>query len=212
MVKSVFKALHNLNDQGFNTWVTRLCELASYYKIDYNAADSLSPEQFKLGSTEIIKTDYKNRWMFSIYHVQSTRMMTYAPYKTNFNTEKYLDLIPVVKHRVSLTKLRTSSHNLEIGRGRYVRPRVKPEQRRCVVCNVMDDEIHFVTQCPINAGERRMFYQKMFSADPKFTSSNDKEKCIYLMQSNEQETTWWFAKYIYKSFHTRNELIYNACK
>ena len=54
VVKYVFKALHNLNDQGFNTLVTRLCELANYYKIDYNAADSLSPEQVKLGCTEII--------------------------------------------------------------------------------------------------------------------------------------------------------------
>ena len=174
VVKSVFKSLHNLNDQGFNTWITRLCELASYYKIDYNAADSLSPEQFKLGCTEIIKTDFKNRWMSSIYHGQSTHMMIYASYKTNFVTEKYLDLIPVVKHRVALTKLRTSSHNLEIERGRYVRPRVKPEQRRCVVCNVMDDEIHFVTRCRINAWERRIFYQKMSSADPQLTYLNDK--------------------------------------
>ena len=150
--------------------------------------------------------------MSSIYHGQSTRMMTYASYKTNFVTEKYLDLIPVVKHRVALTKLRTSSHNLEIERGRYVRPRVKPEQRRCVVCNVMDDEIHFVTQCRINACERRIFYQKMSSADPQFTSLNDKEKFIYLMQSNDQETLRWFAKYIYKSFHTRNELIFNPSK
>ena len=118
----------------------------------------------------------------------------------------------VSKHRVALTKLRTSSHNLEIERGRYVRPRVKPEQRRCVVCNVMDDEIHFVTQCHINASERRIFYQKMSSVDPQFTSLNDKEKFIYLMQSNEQETLRWFAKYIYKSFHTRNELIYNPSK
>ena len=105
-----------------------------------------------------------------------------------------------------------SSHNLEIERGRYVRPRVKPEQRRCVVCNVMDDEIHFVTQCRINACERGIFYQKMSSADPQFTSLNDKEKFTYLMQSNEQETLRWFAKYIYKSFHTRNELIYNPSK
>ena len=38
VVKYVFKVLHNLKNQGFNTWVTRLCQLASYYKIDYNAA------------------------------------------------------------------------------------------------------------------------------------------------------------------------------
>ena len=104
-----------------------------------------------------------------------TGELTYASYKPNFVTEKYLDLILVVKHRVGLTKLRTSSHNLEIERGRYVRPRLKPEPRRCVVCNVMDDEIHFVKPCRISACERRIFYQKMSSADPQYTSLNNKE-------------------------------------
>ena len=60
----------------------------------------------------------------------------------------------------------------------------------------MDYEIHFVTQCRINACERRVFYQKMSFVDPQFTSLNDKEKFIYLMQSNGQETLKWFAIYI----------------
>ena len=198
--------------------------------------------------------------MSSIYHGQSTRMMTYASYKTSFVTEKYLDLLPVVKHRGLLSQfsllryfpnfsallkhilptwyhvyiwqvspqlscgdtcqiwmgfnksnsnfckienfayreinersfsnptpgsLSQSSHNLEIERGRYVRPRLKPEQCRCFVCNVMDDEINSVTQCRISACERRIIYQKISFADPRFTSLNDKENNIYLMQSNE---------------------------
>ena len=40
VVKSVFKALRNLNDHGFNTWITRLYELANHYKIDYDEAAS----------------------------------------------------------------------------------------------------------------------------------------------------------------------------
>ena len=177
VVRSVFKASHNLNDKGFNDWVTRLCELASYYKIYYNAAESLSPEQFKLDCRQIFKTDFINRWMSGIYG-QNTLMMTYASYKTNFVTENYLDLILVVKHRVALTKIKTSSHNFEIERGRYVRPRLKPGQGRCVLCSVKDDEIHLVTQCRINAYERRILYQKISSADPEFTSLNDREKLI----------------------------------
>ena len=34
VVKYVLKALCNLNDHGFNTWITTLCELANNYKID----------------------------------------------------------------------------------------------------------------------------------------------------------------------------------
>ena len=210
VVKSVFKALHNLNDYGFNTWITRLCELADHYKIDYDKAASLSPKQFKLGCAETVKNNFINRWVSNINADQSTRMRTYASFKKDFMSERYLDLIPAVKHRIALTKLRTSSHNLEIERGRYVRPRVSPEQRLCSTCHVIDDEIHFVTKCRINACERKSFFQKMSFVDPNFTALDDKNKFVYLMQSQDQRTLRWLAKFLYNSFNIRNEIIYSS--
>ena len=47
MVKSVFKALHKLNDQGFQTWITRVSELAHRYGIDINETASIGSVQFK---------------------------------------------------------------------------------------------------------------------------------------------------------------------
>ena len=177
-VKSVFKALRNLNDHGFNNWITRLCELANHYKIDYDKAASLSPKQFKSGCAEIVKDDFINRWVSNINADRSTRMRTYASFKKDFISERYLDLIPAVKHRIVLTELRTSSHNLEIERGCYVRPRVSPEQRLCSTCHVIDDEIHFVTKCRIIACERKSFFQKMSFLDPNFTALDDKNKFV----------------------------------
>ena len=81
VVKYVFKALHNLNDYGFNTWITRLCELADHYKIDYDKAASLSPKQFKMGCAETVKNNFINRWVSNINADQSTRMRTYASFK-----------------------------------------------------------------------------------------------------------------------------------
>ena len=139
VVKFVFKALHNLNDHGFNTWITRLCELANPYKIDYDKTASLSPKQFKLGcAAETVKNDFINRWVCNIIADQSTRMGTYVSFKKDFIRERYLDLMPAVKHRIALTKLRASSHNLEIERRRYVTPRVSPEQRLCSTYHVME--------------------------------------------------------------------------
>ena len=137
-------------------------------------------------------------------------MRTYASFKKDFISERYLDLIPAVKHRIALTKLRTSSHNLEIERGRYVRPRVSPEQRLCSTCHVIDDEIHFVTKCRINACERKSFFQKMSFVDPNFTALDDKNKFVYLMQSQYQRTLRWLAKFLYNSFNIRNEIIYSS--
>ena len=184
--------------------------MANHCKIDYDEAASLSPKQFKLGCAEIVKTDFINRWVSNINADQSTRMGTYASFKKDFISERYLDLIPAVKHRIALTKLRTSSHNLEIGRGRYVRPRVSPEQRLCGTCHVIDDKIHFVTKFRVKACERKSFFQNMSFVDPNFTVLDDKNKFVYLMQSQDQRTLRWFAKFLYNSFNICNEIIYSS--
>ena len=50
-------------------------------------------------------------------------------YKTEFNTECYLDCINLPKYRIPVSKIRANSHDLEIERGRYTRPRLNPNQR-----------------------------------------------------------------------------------
>ena len=42
VVKSVFDMLCNLNKQGFQTWTTRVCELARLYDIDINKIADLT--------------------------------------------------------------------------------------------------------------------------------------------------------------------------
>ena len=54
------------------------------------------------------------------------------------------------KYRIAVSKLRASSHNLEIERGCYTRPKVNPENRLCPLCYVVDNEIDFVVRCRIN--------------------------------------------------------------
>ena len=61
----------------------------------------------------------------------------------------------------------------------------------------MDDEIHLVTQCCINAYEQKISCEKMSFVDQQLTYYNDKEKNIYFMQSNDMETLRWFTIYIY---------------
>ena len=66
-------------------------------------------------------------------------------FKKQFKIESYLHHVTIVKNRVALTRLRVSSHNLEIEVGRYHISRVTPlHQRVCRTCQVFEDEIHFV--------------------------------------------------------------------
>ena len=61
VVKSVFKALHNLNDQGFQTWITRVSELARRYGIDINETASIGSVQFKSICSNMIKQNFVNK-------------------------------------------------------------------------------------------------------------------------------------------------------
>ena len=56
--------------------------------------------------------------------------------------------ISVRAHRITLTKLRTSSHQLRMETGRY--QKLEEAERKCLSCNPgeVESEIHFLTQCP----------------------------------------------------------------
>jgi hypothetical protein len=59
---------------------------------------------------------------------------------------------PSERARLTLTRFRLSSHNLAIEKGRWTR---KPrEERLCPTCNVVQDELHAVRECRINANAR----------------------------------------------------------
>lgn len=53
--------------------------------------------------------------------------------------------------RTALTRIRLSSHNLEIEKGRWTKPKATPrDQRICQLCQIQqtEDELHFMTKCP----------------------------------------------------------------
>ena len=149
VVKSVFKVLYNLNDHGFQPLITRV-SLARRYGIDINETASIGSVQFKSMWSKMIKQNFFNKWHAEKNNRPNTTIETYVLYKSQNVSEKYLDLISNPKNRIAISKLRTSSHNLEIERGRYTRPKVNPENRLCPLCYVVDNEIHFVVRCRIN--------------------------------------------------------------
>ena len=98
--------------------------------------------------------------------------------------------------------------NLEIERGRYVRPKKDVDERVCLLFNVVYDEIHFVINCGIKETERFVLYRKLDNADPEFTLLSDRDKFVYLMGNINENVMTWFAKFLHQSFHVRNEKLY----
>ena len=64
-----------------------------------------------------------------------------------------------------------SSHRLDIEAGRWVRVnRVPVNERKCVLCNVMEDEYHFVLECQryIETRKKCILKKRRFFCVPSF--------------------------------------------
>ena len=60
-----------------------------------------------------------------------------------------LNVVNVKAHRIALTGLILSSHNLHIETGRWTRPVTQQIHRYCVTCpGKIEDEYHLVIECP----------------------------------------------------------------
>ena len=99
--------------------------------------------------------------------------------------EPYLHLIADFRYRNALTRLRTSSHTLEIERGRYTTPKTPVCDRRCRTYDVTEDEMHFLLNCVEYSNVRDDFYAKVENRCVGFSSLNDNEKYNLLMTNTD---------------------------
>ena len=64
---------------------------------------------------------------------------------TSVDFKVYLNVVSIPKHRMALSRLRTSSHHLAIETGRWRKPISIPyNDRKCIVCDKLDDEYQFI--------------------------------------------------------------------
>ena len=133
------------------------------------------------------------------------KLRTYAKFKNNIEPEKYLKVIKDPDLRRALVKFRISAHNLHIEIGRY-RPRqhrLKPEERKCQICNndKIDDEFHCVMECLGSVEDRESLFENI-SLD---MSTGDKwDLFIKTMKSEDDGTLLNLAKLVYKAQEIRN--------
>jgi hypothetical protein len=108
-------------------------------------------------------------------------LRTYRLFKNNFAFESYLDLDNF--NRNILIRFRISAHNLEIEKGRH--QNIPLHERICKLCKLeIEDEIHFLLQCPILNSFRTEAMQQISDICKHFASLDNKSKFIWLL-SNE---------------------------
>lgn len=121
------------------------------------------------------------------------KLQTYKLLKQNFGFEPYLDCLHDKNIRKCLTAFRISAHRLRIERGRYCGE--TPEQRLCIRCNTIEDEVHFLCHCKKYEVARLQLFETIKTTH--FTTRSDHtDVFLGLMKSEDISVIKAVAKFI----------------
>ena len=73
----------------------------------------------------------------------------YKHIKLGHCPSNYLEIVIPKTHRNALARLFVSSHTLRVETGRWARPVTPREERKCYLCNKLEDEYHMVLECKL---------------------------------------------------------------
>ena len=121
--------------------------------------------------------------------------MTYCKFKEENKLKKYLSCIQTKRFRIALTKLRLSSHDLAMKRGRHFN--VPRNERYCRNCTMQTIENHFLLVCPKFASLRRKYVTPYYCHWPSI------QKCKSLLRHNSVKILNNLEKYVYYAFKNR---------
>ena len=138
-------------------YVKQILERLGFGEVWYNQGVG-NKNQFLSILKQRVKDNFTQVWYSELN--TSTRASTYV-LCSNFEFKMYLDNILTTKYRYALTRLRTSSHRLEIETGRWTKPHSTPRsERKCHICQVLEDEFHFILECPLYEDLRAKYIKK----------------------------------------------------
>ena len=107
-----------------------------------------------VGNKNMFLAEFKQRLNDNFIHNWNSRLdessrANFYTLFSNFEHQLYLETIKVTKFRIALSKLRLSSHRLEIEAGRWARPTRTPlDQRKC--CAVTRLRMNFIFSLNVN--------------------------------------------------------------
>ena len=193
----------DLHCNGKNSFQSHLMNMSEYLKLpDFNP-DILDIAMVK-SYVSSMKQEYISHWQNTVQHSQ--KLEFYRSLKTDHTTSSYLDLIRGTAGRRALIKLRISNHKLMIGIGRY--NQTTKDNRYCPFCgsNLIEDEVHFLFQCPTHSMIRNIFYHKVKTLIPNITQLPIDGLINELMNSFNYFINTQFIKYISACFDVRDKL------
>ena len=202
VLKSVFLDVQMQDSMSVNNnWCTHVNSLALQYGLNIN--NLLFNNETKIYVKSTIKEKFVTDWHVKLNNRPGLRL--YKLFKHDFGYEPYLQNIKNTNFRKMFTRLRTSSHFLEIERGRYVNKNVS--DRLCTMCDNVEDEFHFVMICPLYNSIRCDLFNEINVLFPFISQYSLHEQFLFLMGFNDSKLHYIFSKFISDAFNIRSGVV-----
>ena len=160
--------------------------------------------EFKRHCRSKVINDFINKWYNELNVDHKPLLRTYCLFKFDCGTESYLYNVKDVRYRSAISKLRASSHILEIERGRDTKPKVRLTFD-CVNYAMLSKMRNILfTECVINTSERLHLLKGIRNIYPDVDSLDKRQMFVLLMGSADARIQKWFGKFIYQSFIIRH--------
>ena len=169
-------------------------------KLNYESFCELPKESAKNLIKRELNANYISQWtkMINDINVQP-KLRTYSTFKSEIKFEKYL-LLPSVKVRTMICRLRTSAHYLAIEIGRHHKPHPLPiNDRLCTECHKVEDEIHHLINCTRFENIRDKLLICAKTVIPNFDDLDDQNKFKLIMITDSMELLSEVGQFLIKA-------------
>jgi hypothetical protein len=150
----------------------------------------------------ILRRKFIESWKAEIN--SKPKLRTYILFKENFQVENYVKYSKNRLHRSLIAQLRSGTLplNIEIGRFRHI----ELENRTCTLCdlNVIENEFHFVCQCPVYSDCRSIMYNSITTKHSEFNNLQVQEKFLFIMKNEWQN----LSVYLKSAWEIRNSKLF----
>ena len=196
----------NLNDCGLvNTWSSEVKDIFHRNGLDYIYDQPIFPLKSITSElkTSLLRKDQIN-WQSQCRTLPKLR--TFIQFK-NFETDSPHIFKPLsFMQRKLMSKFRLGLLRLRLETGRYIRPRMAPEDRVCLICNngQVEDEIHFLLFCDKYDEIRRKLFDYVHDNE-NFQGLGNIDKLQLLL--NDPKLVKQTAIFITEAYEYRSTII-----
>ena len=178
--------------------------MLNYYNIPFNFNHDNLDDTKIMRFVDQMQKKYFTFWKHSLCNSQ--KLEFYNVFKYSYISSIYLDVTRKNPNRKALVKLRLGNHKLNIETGRY--DKITRCDRICPVCGLnIEDEIHFLFNCPKYSSIRDDVFSKIDNRIPNYKHIPISSLIIQLMNSADYYLNNQLVKYVASCLEMRDNLL-----